>query len=71
MAFSPKDYDVVERAVVNGSRLGLSRRGSQWIVVAQRLVVTGGREVLEARHPSTGEPLRFFLDEIEAIEVVR
>lgn len=71
MGFSPKDYDVLERAVAGESRVALTRRGSQWIVIAQRLSVVRGREALEARHPSTGESMRFFVDEIERIEAVR
>lgn len=71
MTFSPRDYDVLERAVADGSRLALTRQGRQWIVLAQRLRVVKGREALEARHPSTGEPIRFFVDEIERIEAIR
>ncbi|MBC7894207.1 MAG: hypothetical protein H7066_02285 [Cytophagaceae bacterium] len=71
MAFSPRDYDVLERAVARGGRLQLTRNGSQWIILAQRLLVLEGREALEARHPSTGESMRFFVDEIERIEAIR
>lgn len=70
MAFSPGDYDVLERAVARGSRLAITRHGRQWIIVAQRLVVERGREVLQARHPSTGEPVVFVVDDIERIEAV-
>ena len=71
MGFSPGDYDVLERAVAGATRVAVTRRGSQWIVIAQRLSVVRGREALEARHPSTGEALRFFVDEIDRIEPVR
>lgn len=71
MAFSPGDYDVLERAVARGGRLAVTRNGSQWIVLAQRLLVLRGREALEAKHPSTGEPMRFFVDEIQRIEAIR
>ena len=71
MAFSPRDYDVLERAVADRGRLSVTRNGSQYIVLAQRLVALKGREALEARHPSTGEPMRFFVDEIERIEAIR
>ncbi|MGQ0647267.1 MAG: hypothetical protein ACT4P7_06820 [Gemmatimonadaceae bacterium] len=71
MALSPKDYDLVERAVARGSRVAITRRGTQWIVVAQRLTLVRGREVLDARHPSTGEPMNFAVDDIEHIEVVK
>ncbi|MCC6316445.1 MAG: hypothetical protein IT361_02050 [Gemmatimonadaceae bacterium] len=68
MALSPKDYDVLEGAVARGGRLAITRNGSQWIVVARQLVVERGREALLARHPSTGEAMRFLVDDIERIE---
>jgi predicted type IV restriction endonuclease len=71
VAFSPGDYDLLERAVARGTRVAVTRRGSQWIVVAHRLDVRRGREVFEARHPSTGEMMHFYIDEIQRIEAVR
>ncbi len=71
MALSHAQYDLLERAVAKGQRLAVTRRGSMWIVVAQRLDVRGGKERLISRHPSTGESLTFDLDDIERIEVVK
>ena len=70
MAFAPRDYDLLEGAVAGGARVVITRRGTPWIVVAQRLTVSNGREVLEARHPSTGEAMQFLVDEIQRLEVV-
>lgn len=70
MAFSPAQYDVLERAVARGSRVIVTRRGTPWIVVARQLVVRAGRECLEARHPSTGEFMSFHIDEIDFLEVL-
>lgn len=71
MALSVAQYDVLERAVASGARVAVTRRGVQWVVVAERLAVTGGRETLVARHPSTGDAMTFAVDEIQRLEVIR
>lgn len=63
-------YDALERAISDGRRLSVWRRGSEFLVVVDRLRVTGGREALEAHHPTTGDTLTLFIDELEGIEVV-
>lgn len=65
------DYDVLERAIARGQRLGLRRRGTLLIVVPLRLVTNGRVEVVEARQPSTGEPVSIALDAVTSIEAVR
>lgn len=71
MALSVEQYDVLERAVAHGSRVAITRRGVQWVVVVERLVVAGGQETLKARHPSTGDAMTFSVDEIQRLEVIR
>jgi hypothetical protein len=63
-------YDALERAIADGRRLSVWRRGTEYIVVVDRLRVSGGREALEAHHPTTGDPLPLFIDELEGIEVI-
>ena len=63
-------YDALERAISDGRRLSVWRRGSEFLVVVDRLRVTGGREALEAHHPTTGDTFTLFIDELEGIEVV-
>ena len=63
-------YDALERAIADGKRLSVWRRGSEFVVIVDRLRVTGGREALEAHHPTTGDSLTLYIDEIEGIEVV-
>jgi hypothetical protein len=70
MALSHAQYDVLERAVAHRARVAVRRRGVEWVVVARRLHVEGGREALEAVHPSTGEPMRFRVEEIEHLEIL-
>jgi hypothetical protein len=64
-------YDALERAITEGSRLAIFRRGSEYLVVARRLGLEGNREYIEAMHPTTGETITLFVDEVDSIEVVR
>ncbi len=62
-------YDALERAIADRRRLSVWRRGTEFLIIVDRLYVSGGREALEARHPSTGARLTLFIDELEGIEV--
>ncbi|MEP6991719.1 MAG: hypothetical protein ABJA80_12385 [bacterium] len=64
-------YDALERAIRDGRQLSVWRRGTEFVIVVDRLRVTGGREALEAHHPTTGDKLTLYIDELEGIEVVR
>ena len=69
--FTTKQYDALERAVVDGKRISVYRAGKREVVVVpQRLRLTGGRETIEATHPTTGDRLDIYIDEIERFEVV-
>ena len=63
-------YDALERAIADRRRLSVWRRGTEYVVVVDRLRLTGGREALEAHHPTTGDQLILYIDELEGIEVV-
>lgn len=67
---SPSQYDALERAIAEQRRLVIRRRGTEFVVVAQRLRLRDGREVIEAAHPTTGEPMAFRIDELDGIEVI-
>ena len=69
--FNHEQYDALERAVIEGRRIAVFRRGTEYVVVPKRLRITGGREALEAVHPTTGDRITLWLDEVDAIEVVR
>lgn len=64
-------YDALERAIVHGQRIAIYRRGTEYIVIPTRLQVSSGREALHARHPTTGDAIALFIDEVDSIEVVR
>ena len=63
-------YDALERAIAEGRRLAVWRRGTEYVVVVDSLRLIGGREALEAHHPTTGDQLTLYIDELEGIEVV-
>ena len=71
MAFSVIQYDRLEHAISRRLRLALSRRGTEYLVIPERLRMERGREVIVARHPSTGHRLELFIDDIESIELVQ
>ena len=68
---SPSQYDALERAIADGRRIAVYRRGTEYIVVPMRLRLHGGREEIEATHPTTGDRLKLFVDEVDSFEVVR
>lgn len=65
-----KQYDVLERAMVDGRRIVVMRRGTEYIVIPERLRLAGGRESIEARNPTTGDRLVLHLDDVDSIEWV-
>ena len=66
-----KQYDILERAITNGKRISAFRRGTEYVVVPMRLRVIGGREAVEATHPTTGDQITLYLDEMDSFEVVK
>lgn len=68
---SHTDYDALERAVRDGQRIVAWRRGTEYVLVPTELHLRGGREAIEARNPTTGDEMTLFIDELDAIEVVR
>ncbi|MFN2636735.1 MAG: hypothetical protein ABR585_06905 [Gemmatimonadaceae bacterium] len=66
-----KQYDILEAAIMNGRRIAASRRGTEFVVVPTRLCVISGREAVEATHPTTGQEMTLYLDEMESIEVIK
>ncbi|MBP6368757.1 MAG: hypothetical protein KA286_02015 [Burkholderiales bacterium] len=66
-----KEYDALERAIVDASRISVFRRGTEYLVIPERLITHQGAEAIQARHPTTGARLVLRLDEAERIEVVK
>ncbi len=66
-----QQYDALERAILDGQRIVVYRRGTEYIVIPTRLRVHEGRESIEAQNPTTGDRLVIHLDEIESLDPVR
>jgi hypothetical protein len=66
-----QQYDALERAIRDGQRIVVYRRGTEYIVIPLQLRLIGGREAVEARHPTTGDDIRLYIDEVDEIEAVR
>jgi transcriptional antiterminator Rof (Rho-off) len=63
-------YDELERAIMNKTRIAVMRHGTEYVVVPSRLIIERGREALQVWHPS-GRTMTLYLDELESFEVVR
>ena len=71
MTLTVVQYDRLEHAIIKGLRLAFTRRGTEYLVIPERLRIEDGREVIMARHPSTGHRLELFIDELDGVESVR
>ncbi|HEX7239931.1 MAG TPA: hypothetical protein VF263_06670 [Longimicrobiaceae bacterium] len=70
MRWRPQDLDRLERAIDEGARIQLSRRGTEYVIVPREIRTEGAEEVIVAVHPTTGDEMRFGLDEIDAFSVL-
>ncbi len=68
--WTPARMDQLERAARDGKRVLLVRRGTEYVVVARRLLAGAGRETLVAFLPMTGEELRFALSDLDHFQVI-
>ena len=66
-----RQYDALESAITHGRRISIRRRGSEYVGIPKKLWSEGQREALSLLHPTTGEIITIYLDEIDQIEVVR
>ena len=62
--------DQLERAVRDGLKVALNRRGTEYVVTALRIATVERREALVGRLPMTGEELAFRLDQIDSFQVI-
>jgi hypothetical protein len=70
MNWSPEEMDRLERAISDGARVLLVRRGTDYSLIPRTLRPEGATEVLTATNTTTGDDLEFRLDEIEWWDVV-
>jgi len=69
-SLTPDALDALERAVRERRRVALRRRGTEYVVVAQRLETSGREDILVGRLPMTGEMLTFRLRDLESFAVL-
>lgn len=67
---TPSEYDRLERAIVEGKRVALVRQGREVVVIPLRLFMREGREVIEAKHPTTGDLMSRVIEDLDAVEVL-
>ena len=70
LRWTPERLDQLESAVRQSRRVALSRRGTEYIVIAVRMTSSSNRDALVGRLPMTGEEMTFRLDEIEGMQVL-
>lgn len=70
MQLTHTQYDALERAISDGRRVAVWRRGTEYVVIPLRLRVVDGHEEITARHPTTGEEIVLRLDEMDSMETV-
>lgn len=70
MRWRPQDLDRLERAIDEGARIQLSRRGTEYVILPRELRSEGATEVIVAVHPTTGDEMRFALEEIDGFTVL-
>lgn len=70
MNWSPEQLDQLERAIMEGGRVQIDRRGTEYVLVPHTLRTEGTAETLVGRHPTTGEDMEFRLDQIDRFAVV-
>ena len=66
-----RQYDDLEAAVRDRKKISVIRRGTEYVIVPQSVTNRGGKEAIETIHPTTGDFMVIFIDEIESFSVVR
>lgn len=69
MDWSPERMDRLERAIVEGARIQLARRGTEYVVVPKEIRTTIPTDTLVGT-TSTGDELSFVLDEVDDFVVL-
>lgn len=70
MQLTSRQYNLLERAVSEGLRIVVYRRGSEFIVRPESVGLRAGREAIETVQPATGDSMTIYLDDIDEFEVV-
>lgn len=71
MHLSTTQYDQLERAIFDSRRIVVMRRGTEYVVIPERLRIADNHEIIVARHPSTGHYLELKIAELDTMEFVQ
>lgn len=69
MKWSPDAVDRLERAIMEGARVQIWRRGTEYMLVPSGIRTRGQQDILVGT-TNTGDVLSFPLSEIESYEVI-
>jgi hypothetical protein len=69
MKWTPAAVDRLERAIVEGARVQVWRRGTEFMVVPREIRSRGSSDELVGT-TNTGDELAFDFEEIESFEVI-
>jgi hypothetical protein len=69
MKWTPDAVDRLERAIVEGARVQVWRRGTEYMVVPHKIRSRGSSDELVGT-TNTGDELAFPFEEIESFEVI-
>ncbi len=70
MQLTTRQYNLLERAISDGRRIVVYRRGSEFVVRPELLGLRAGREAIETVQPATGDRMTIYLDDLDGFEVV-
>ena len=65
-----RQYEALESAVTHSRRVSVYRRGTEYLGIPQKIWQDGRREAVSILHPTTGELITVYLDEIEHLDVL-
>ena len=66
-----KQYDDLEAAVRDRKKVSVIRRGTEYVIVPHSIRMRGGKEAIETVHPTTGDFMVIFIDDVDSFSVVR
>ena len=70
MHWSPTQMDRLERAIDEGARIRMVRRGTEMMLLPRLIRHDYGSEVLRATHLGTGDTVDVRLDEVDEFAVL-
>ncbi len=65
-----RQYDALEAAVTHSRRVSIFRRGTEFVGIPQKIFQDGRREAVSILHPTTGDEITVYLDEVERLDVL-